>query len=61
MKGTIIFPVESTMLKHTEKKKSSSGCYPRGSKAAVSLARGEGLRSPGIGSKWSAVNEQEEK
>lgn len=45
---------------HSEEK-SSSGCYPRGSKAAVSLARGEGLRSPGIGSQWPAVYEQEEK
>lgn len=43
---------------HSEEK-SSSGCYPRGSKAAVSQARGKSLGSPWIGSKWSAVYEQE--
>lgn len=48
-------------LKHIQKKKAVLDATLEGARQQWVLARGEGLRSPGIGSRWSTVYEQEEK
>lgn len=48
-------------LKHIQKKKAVLDATLEGARQQWVLARGEGLRSPGIGSRWSTVYEREEK